>query len=172
MDLCDSLVRVPLDIVVYRRIGGDSLEIANCRTVGQMIKQVDEVTDWLWGSGNAYRVFDVQNMCTARSSTRFFEGTHRYQIIYTERVTSIGFPCSHCWCFVSWHDPIWYTRYVNIFWERPLTHRNRLALYSPRDYFCWLCGPELVGRHRRHLERVNYDHHTQLFSYTSLCPFE
>ena len=159
----------PLEVVVYRGMGGDSIDIFNCINVKEMLYRVDELTDWMWGVGEAYQIVDMDTGVKVRRNARLRGAKHRFQILYETRVSSLGFPCYHCWRFVSWEESTWFTRYHTFQWEEPgADTKNRRALYSPRDYFCFECGELLHGRQLRHLEEVRYDQESQLYHYTSL----
>ena len=160
----------PLEVVVYRGMGGGSIDICNCITVQEMLRRVDELTDWMWGVGEAYQIVDMDTGAKVRRNARLYGAKHRFQILYETRVSSVGFPCYYCWRFVSWQESKWFTRFNPFQWEEPGadTKKNRRALYSPRDYLCCDCGDFLEGRQLRYVEEVRYDQESRLYHYTSL----
>ena len=150
----------PLDIVIYKAMSGESFQVHDCHSVKQMLIQLREQTDWLWGVGFSYSVVDMHsNEPVPASSASLIRGGKRcFQIVYALRISSLGFPCFQCCSFVPWEGH-WFTRYHRFDIKEPGTNtrRNRRALYAPRDYFCADCGSLLEGgRQRRHLEEVMF----------------
>lgn len=99
------------EVFVYRGLGGDSISLSNCINVKQVLYQLDELTDWLWGLAVYPKVVDMETKLAVKPEQRFFGGTVCLQILYDIRVSSLGFPCYHCFRFVSWEEFIWFTRY-------------------------------------------------------------
>ncbi len=46
----------PVDCVVYRGVGGDSIRIPNCNNLSNMVEQLDELTHWMWGIGVQFKL--------------------------------------------------------------------------------------------------------------------
>ena len=93
--------REPPDVVVYRVFGGDSVIIANCSNVKQMLYQVDKLTDWFWRVGACW-VKDMDTSQEVRGCRWFdFGKPNRFQIIYAIRVSFLGFSGFDCCHFVN-----------------------------------------------------------------------
>jgi hypothetical protein len=153
-----------VSVTVFRGLGGEQVSISGFDlTLDGVVLHLEEHTDWLWGIGNAFEFVDMASLAVIELDHIFGseEPTEVLLHYLPYRITSMGFPCSQCWKWVSWDDPIWYTRYNHASVD-PL---NYPFLYRPRVYFCSVCGaiePDLSGR----LERADRDPVTNCVSYS------
>ena len=163
----------PVDCVVYRGLGGDSIRIPNCNNLSDMVEQLDELTHWMWGIGYEYEVVLLDSVVVPSDAGGLSAITLHYQLVYTGfRITSMGFACGFCSRFVSWQDAIWFTRYNGFIWHDPNADckKNRAALYRSREYYCSECGATISGRTILSLEEVICDQESGLYQYKAVFP--
>jgi hypothetical protein len=46
----------PVDCVVYRGVGGDSISIPNCNDLSNMVDKLDSLSHWMWGIGGQFKL--------------------------------------------------------------------------------------------------------------------
>ena len=163
----------PVDCVVYRGVGGDSIRIPSCNNLSNMVEQLDELTHWMWGIGGQFKLDLLDYVVVPCDISGLSAITLHIQFVYESfRSTSMGFACQYCGRFVSWQDSKWFTRYNGFNWNDPnkVCKKNRVALYRSREYFCAECGAQISGRAILSLEEVTFDQESGLYQYIAVFP--